>query len=446
MPTVHHSSVIVPPNRQRQTFKEEDIHDLAEDMCRPWGQLKPIVLRDDGVTLVAGERRLRAAAYAESKGWKIRYGRDGDFQTLDGGFLVARSIGSLSPEELEEAELSENIKRVDLTWQELVAARSRLATLRRVQNPKVSNEEIAKELSPSGVAPSSTRLVNNAELLAANLHRPEVAKAKSAGEGMKVLSRQLEQEFRSELAKRQEGIPLDSRHTLIHGDLLSEMAKLASSSVDCLLTDPPYGINADTAFGDMAELDHEYADSEKDADAIYQVLAYQGYRICKSQAHAYVFLDMDWWEVVASYFRSAGWWVWPRPLIWDKAGGMLPHPHHGPRNTYELILYAIKGKRQTNGVFPDIIRVPNVKTKSHAAQKPVELYSNLLERTVAPGDIVLDPCAGSGTIFPAATRVSAQAIGIEKSEKHYALALSRIKEQDVSSGGSDTPTANFEDL
>lgn len=401
-------------------------------MASPHGQLHPIIVRNDGKTLITGERRVRAAAIAEKLGLRIRYHKDGLVQTLEPGYLVCRYAGALTERELATAELHENLKRVDLTWQELAAARALFVKMEQEVNPDVTLAELVEKL-PSPATPgkkySDRSGLSTAVILAENMHRPSVAKAANAKEAMKALTREMEQEFRAELAQRQEGIPLDSRHTLIHGDIHVHMARLPSGSVDCILTDPPYGIDADTAFGDMAELDHEYADSPDVARAIYHRLAFEGFRVAKEKAHAYIFLDMYWWPEVSGLFTAAGWQVWPRPLVWDKRGGMLPHPHHGPRYTYELILFANKGHRTVNGVYPDIIQVPNVKAKQHAAQKPVALYENLLARTMAPGEVVLDPCCGSGTVFPAATRQSVQAIGIEMSAKHYALALSRIKEE-----------------
>jgi DNA modification methylase len=41
---------------------------------------------------------------------------------------------------------------------------------------------------------------------------------------------------------------------------------------------------------------------------------------------------------------------------------------------------------------------------------------------------VLDPFAGSGTIFPAANRAQVTAWGVEREESYYHLALSRMAE------------------
>jgi DNA modification methylase len=51
--------------------------------------------------------------------------------------------------------------------------------------------------------------------------------------------------------------------------------------------------------------------------------------------------------------------------------------------------------------------------KLHAAQKPVELIRELIALSFFPGEHILDPCAGSGTIFRAAKLAKVRATGIE---------------------------------
>jgi site-specific DNA-methyltransferase (adenine-specific) len=123
-----------------------------------------------------------------------------------------------------------------------------------------------------------------------------------------------------------------------------------------------------------------------------------------------------------------GWRVFNTPLIWVKSGGMLPLPEHGPRRTYECILYAFRGDRKVTAVYNDVIVISPERETPHPAQKPMLLYYNLLMRSVRPGDKVLDPFCGSGTIFAAANKLQLTATGIELNPAFYALAVGRIKE------------------
>ena len=71
--------------------------------------------------------------------------------------------------------------------------------------------------------------------------------------------------------------------------------------------------------------------------------------------------------------------------------------------------------------------VPNRNGKLHPTQKPVELLEYLIKTYTNEGDLVLDNCAGSGSVLVAAKNLNRQFIGIEKSQKYYEICLERLK-------------------
>lgn len=437
------NTIVVAENRQRKSINEIDLQKLAESLSSGVGLLHPIVCRKDDqdrYVLVAGERRLRATQLLGSKNKGIIYHGN----ELEPNTIPVFDIGTLSQLDAYAAELEENIQRTDLTWQERVEATARLNELRGIQNPQHTKKLTAAEIlgiPPEQVTPAQVKVqVTDSLILSQNLHRPSVAAAPSAEKAMKALQRELESELRADLVSRVPIEQISSQHTILKGDSREVLMNMLPEQFDCLLTDPPYGIDANR-FGDMAELDHEYADNPDYAAQLYSLLAFRGFELCKVQAHAYIFLDHTWWGSVSSLFSKAGWWVWPKPIIWDKGTGMLPHPNHGPRYTYEIILYAIKGHRKAQAVYPDVIRIPNVKEKMHAAQKPVDLYQNLLRRTCLPNNTVLDPFAGSGTIFPAATRERVKATGVELKDDAYNMSVTRLSDKKA-----DTPEPTIQSV
>jgi len=76
----------------------------------------------------------------------------------------------------------------------------------------------------------------------------------------------------------------------------------------------------------------------------------------------------------------------------------------------------------------DVILVNQSTRTDHPANKPVELYSNLLQRSAFPGDRVIDLFCGSGPIFPAASEHNCLATGIELNPKYHAIAHERLME------------------
>ena len=57
--------------------------------------------------------------------------------------------------------------------------------------------------------------------------------------------------------------------------------------------------------------------------------------------------------------------------------------------------------------------------KIHPAQKPVALLKRLIEIFTDPGDVVIDPCCGSGTTLRAAKELKRNSYGFEISKTFY---------------------------
>jgi site-specific DNA-methyltransferase (adenine-specific) len=85
---------------------------------------------------------------------------------------------------------------------------------------------------------------------------------------------------------------------------------------------------------------------------------------------------------------------------------------------YGLIFYRNKlPKFNNNGkmIFNciDWERDDNTVEKLHPTQKPVKLLKKLIEIFTDPGDVVIDPCAGSGSTLVAALQLNRKAYGFE---------------------------------
>lgn len=425
---------VIVKDRQRQTFAHQPLEDLERSIDAN-GLIHPpaVHIRNGQVHLAAGERRLRACSNLIALGKPIRVGAE----FAPAGTVPVLDLGSLSDTVAFEIELDENIRRENLTWQERAAAEAKLLELRGAQNaaaglPKPTLTAIASEIiqrqtnSKAPAEGTQITAVANRIRLAEHLHDPEVAKAKTEAEALKVVRKKVEAARVQTLAAAFDATTAgDNPHTLLIGDFRHQISNVATESVDVLLTDPPYGIDADS-FGEQSGTGHSYEDSVEYFEELITVLSEESFRVCKPEAHAYVFCDPRRFSDIQTHFELAGWKVWPIPLIWAKGNGMLPRPDHAPRRTYEAILFASKGDRIVRCVKGDVISVPGVRDLKHGAQKPVDLYADLLSRSTVPGNVVLDAFAGSGTIFPAANRMKVRAIGIELSEAYANLCRLRM--------------------
>jgi len=104
---------------------------------------------------------------------------------------------------------------------------------------------------------------------------------------------------------------------------------------------------------------------------------------------------------------------------------------------YAVLLYREKlPKFNNNGkmIFNCFDWVRDTETeKVHPTQKPVKLLEHLIEIFTDEGDVVIDPCAGSGSTLLAAAQRNRKAFGFEIKKDFFKLAnekvLSRIQQR-----------------
>lgn len=424
------SEITIAANRQRKDFDPEALTDLANSISSV-GLLHPIVLREtsEGFILVAGERRLRALETL----WLLGDGCRHNGALIDPNEVPYVTLGELTPIEAEEAELDENLKRRDLTWQERAEALGRLHALRQQQATNADEDHSIRD-TLTEIETTDYSGDRQAILLSQHLDNPLVASAKSSKEAFKALKRVEDRETNAKLAEQVGKTYNSSVHSLVNADCIDWLKECPDNSFDVLLCDPPYGMNSQ-GFGDgggkMLNAVHRYDDSPQAWNRLMDQFCPLAYKVAKPEAHAYIFCDFDMFHILRHKMLAAGWDVFRTPLIVYKLGsGRVPRPEHGPRRQYEICLYAIKGDKNVTGIFSDVIPCRLEENIGHGANKPIELYTDLLRRSIRPGDSVLDAFAGTGTIFPAAHECKVYATGIEMSPEYYGICVKRLNALD----------------
>ena len=69
--------------------------------------------------------------------------------------------------------------------------------------------------------------------------------------------------------------------------------------------------------------------------------------------------------------------------------------------------------------------------KIHPTQKPVNVLKRLIEIFTDEGDVVIDPCAGSGTTLRAAMELNRNSYGFEISKDFYNKSKNEMLNVDI---------------
>lgn len=428
MQYIKQSELIIPPSRQRQIFDSEKLTELQDSIHRN-GLFHAVVVRN-GNTLVAGERRTKAIEALHMLGMDFTY--EGKPVPVD--TIPVVDLGELSEFQAYEAELEENVVRQDLSWQERAEAIGKLHSLREAlaqQTGKIHTiADTAEEVTGQRKGDYHDK-IRKAVIVSEHFDNPQIAKAKSVDEAFKILKKEEAQKKAAAVAEVMGTIASSEKLFAYHANCLDWMREYTGEKFDCICTDPPYGMGADD-FGDagarLTSSSHEYDDSPEAFYALMQEFIPLAFEVTKPQAHIYHMCDIDKFQWLKEEYQKAGFYVFRTPIINYKTdGNRVPLPDKGPRRQYEVILYAIKGGKLVTGIYSDVIPTKSDANTPHGAQKPVEIYVNLLKRSVTAGELVADFFAGSGPILSAADALSLRAVAVEQNASAYGYCVQRLK-------------------
>lgn len=417
----------VAEDRQRKENKSsKDLVDLKKSILE-FGLMHPIVLslHEDGTYwLVAGERRMLAMTELHLDGLAFKCNNE----VVPADSFPFIFVDQLDLIALQEAELAENVLRANLSWQEEANARVKIHELREARNPGQTIKDTAQEIAATLNTNADTERKNlqMMKTVTAHMDSPVIAKSKSLRNAYtKSLDLQKARLERQLLAVA----PKVSNHQVILGDCKAELKLLPSSSFDVILCDPPYGINVHQM---KEEHVHNYDDSPKNALELYQVILREGFRLLKPQGHIFLFCDIEHFITVRTMAESQAFSTWRTPFTWHKGDdGFAPWGRNGFTRVSEWLMFASKGQRDlVLNPGPDVRTFKRVgkDSKVHGAEKPPELLRFLLQASTRPGDSVLDPCCGSGSIFVAARGLGVSVTGIELDSDAHAFASGRAIE------------------
>jgi site-specific DNA-methyltransferase (adenine-specific) len=219
-----------------------------------------------------------------------------------------------------------------------------------------------------------------------------------------------------------------SSFSLQRTDAVELLRSLPSESVDLLVTDPAYeSLEKHRAIGTTTRLKHSKSSSNDwfsifPNDRFPELFA-EAFRVMKRNTHLYLFCDQETMFVAKPEGERAGFKFW-KPIVWQKDRiGMGYHY----RSKYELVLFFEKGKRKLADLgVADVLSFPRVH-KGYPSEKPSELSEVFIRQSSLPGDLVVDPFCGSGSVGVAALRLGRRFTGGDVSASALAVAAPRLE-------------------
>lgn len=221
---------------------------------------------------------------------------------------------------------------------------------------------------------------------------------------------------------------------IIFGDSRLFIPKIRTP-VNCLLTDPPYGMDFQSNNTRLPESKKFATKINADDDleaalALFDEVMELTIPKLADDAEIYVFTA---WHVLDSWMpllRSYPGLTLKMMLIWDKGYPGLGDLEGNWGCGHEVILYLKKGRRLLPYRRSGIIHVDKIASGKniHPTEKPVALLERLIEMSTKPGDLILDPFSGSGSTSVAAQRLGRNSLAFENDERWIEPSRKRLEE------------------
>lgn len=199
---------------------------------------------------------------------------------------------------------------------------------------------------------------------------------------------------------------------IINMDCVEGMGRMKNNSVDLVIADPPYGLGKE--YGNDSDLVNE-----KEFIKFTREWTDQAWRILKPTGSIYAFMGVRYianlYKILEEDFIFNSWIVWFFTQGVGKTRGFSPRHEDilffTKTEQFKFNLDRIRVKQvairhNTNlaGANPgDVWSIPHVHINKseyteHPTQKPCEVIKRIVQASSLPGDYVVDPFSGSGTV------------------------------------------------
>jgi site-specific DNA-methyltransferase (adenine-specific) len=196
--------------------------------------------------------------------------------------------------------------------------------------------------------------------------------------------------------------------TITNEDNMLLMARYPDNYFDLAIVDPPYGIGMHKAQGTTKEKPKKWIGKDWDNETPHKKYWDELFRVSKNQIvwGANYFME---------YLDSGNKWI-----VWDK---MLDQDQSHFELAWTSFIGAERIYRYSRSKLQGFMN-PN---RFHPTEKPINLYSFLLQEFAKQGDKILDTHLGSGSIAIACHDYGFDLTACELDKEYYDKSIDRIK-------------------
>jgi len=231
--------------------------------------------------------------------------------------------------------------------------------------------------------------------------------------------------------------------TLVHqiwlGDSIELCQRFKPGRVNCVITDPPFGVNN---LSNQSVTPEGRAHARKIANDESPEVAIQVFQDVMNvllpktaeQCDLYVFTSyqvLKEWMTMTDYFLELHNFVRKGLGVWEKEG-----PGMGDLNSWgmgmEFILFFKKGDRERSDRRRNfVLHTPQLRPSDliHPHEKPPGLLEPLITHSTVEGDFLVDPFGGSGSLVRAARNTGRSAVAIEIDEFNHDKSVAKLESE-----------------
>lgn len=208
---------------------------------------------------------------------------------------------------------------------------------------------------------------------------------------------------------------------IIQGDCLEVMEGMPDKCVDCIVTDPPYGMEFRS---NHRKVKYEKIVNDDNLDWL-PIFSKECFRVLKDDSHAYFFCSFHNVDLFKQELQKH--FQLKNILIWEKNNTGMGDLFGDYAPQYEMILFCTKGNlKLNNGRDSNIMKFARTQNELHPTQKPVDMISYLIGKSSMAGGVIFDPFAGSCTTAIACKELNRDYICIEKETEYVKVCNERL--------------------